>query len=171
MDWTPHRPEKFNYEGQWIRNWFSNMIESPFLWDGINWRSVENFYQAHKTTDYHAMVYVSKLEPRAAKKWGKNMKIRSDWNAIKYDVMLEGLRVKFRIPEWRMRLLETKSEILIEWNNWNDKIWGVSIKDNQGENLLGQALMQVRDELNDEIELRETSIGKILLSKRNTNIY
>jgi ribA/ribD-fused uncharacterized protein len=146
-DWSAYKPENFEYVGGWVRNWFSNFAESPFILEGINWPSVENYYQAKKSNDPEEQKYIALLTPSRAKQRGRTITLRSDWESIKQDVMLTALRAKFSKSPWKERLLQTGDEMLIEWNNWNDKVWGVSIRDNKGQNLLGLALMKVRDEL------------------------
>ena len=66
--------------------------------------------------------------------------------------MLQGLRLKFAIPELAEKLLATGEAELIEGNSWGDTTWGV-YKD-IGENRLGKLLMQVRQELKEKREIR-----------------
>lgn len=166
-DYSQYRPAEFTYEGRWIRNWFSNMIESPIEIDGIRWRSVENYYQAMKTTNMAERKEMAQVPPKMAKSMGNLILIRPNWEQLKFEVMLNGLRAKFRDIEWATKLKATNDEMIIEWNNWNDKYWGVSIKDNKGHNYLGKALMQIRD----EFDIKDTSLGKMMTSKRGNNIY
>lgn len=152
-DYSQYRPSQFEYSGKWIFNWFSNLVSVPILVDGEDWPSVENYYQAQKTMDSYTRFGFKRMAPSQAKRAGRNLVIRPDWENIKYEVMKTALRAKFSDPMWGRRLLDTGDEILIEWNNWGDKVWGVSIKDNKGHNLLGKALMEIRDELfNNEIK-------------------
>ena len=97
------------------------------------------------------------FSPADAKRAGRSLDIRVDWEEIKVQVMLTGLRLKFAIPELRQSLIETRDATLIEGNNWHDNIWGQcgcsSCYDNSVEpqNLLGNLLMQVRDETAKEL--------------------
>ena len=170
-NYLQYRPKEFQFVAGWVRNWFSNFAESPFELNDIRWRSVENYYQAMKTLDVSIRQRIAYMTPAQAKKAGRNLLIRPDWENIKYDVMITALRAKFSNEDWTKKLLATENEVLIEWNNWNDKIWGVSIKDNLGENKLGKALMKIREELNEKYLLKDTSLGKFLVSKQQTNIY
>ena len=65
--------------------------------------------------------------------------------------MLDGLRYKFAIPELRDKLLATGDQYLEEGNSWHDNYWGncdcPRCKDTMGRNMLGQLLMQVREEI------------------------
>jgi ribA/ribD-fused uncharacterized protein len=146
-NWVEYRPKEFEYNGKWIRNWFSNMVLSAFQVNGIVWPSVENYYQAMKTLDQNKWIDIAVLTPSAAKKEGRALKLRPDWEDVKYDIMKDALRHKFSKPEWRDKLLATNTEVIIEWNNWGDRIWGVDISNNRGQNLLGYALMDIRAEI------------------------
>ena len=74
-------------------------------------------------------------------------------------MMKEITTAKFkRNPDITQKLLSTNDEYLVEGNNWRARIWGQV--DGQGQNLLGQILMEtreflkekVKDNVNDEIE-------------------
>lgn len=146
MDWNQYRPESFEYNGKWIKNWFSNMVYSPITIDGITYLSVENYYQAMKSLDKGTQIAISQVAPNMAKQMGRRIKpLRPDWEDVKYTIMKEALIVKFMESPWKEKLLDTGNSIIIEWNNWRDKIWGVTVDDGLGQNLLGKALMEVRD--------------------------
>ncbi len=86
--------------------------------------------------------------PGKAKRLVKRLKIRSDWNSIKIDVMETGLRAKFeQNHDLRELLLATGEEELQEGNMWGDTFWGIDLKTNVGENHLGKLLMKIRAEL------------------------
>ena len=145
--WHAHKPTSFPMRGRWVFNWFSNMLDSEITIDGITYRSVENYFQAQKITDLEVRLAMSQIDPHFSKKVGREIDLREDWNDIRYEVMKTGLRAKFSKPEWKEKLLLTGTDTIIEWNNWNDKSWGVSIYDCEGDNLLGKALMEIRNEL------------------------
>lgn len=149
-NWEKHRPETFEYVGGWIRNWFSNMAPAPIEMGFIKYASTENYYQAMKSENEEDWKRIATLAPNISKKEGRKLTLRPDWEGIKYGIMKIALKAKFRQPIWKEKLLATGDSILIEWNNWNDKVWGVSVKDNLGENLLGKALMEIREELKNE---------------------
>jgi ribA/ribD-fused uncharacterized protein len=151
-NWVQYKPDSFNYIGNWIYNWFSNFTTCGFEIDGIMYGSVENYYQSHKSTNPEDWERLSKIAPRLVKKEGRKLPLRPDWEHVKFDVMIAGLRAKFSHDPWRSQLLETNDDILIEWNNWGDRIWGVSIRDCMGRNMLGMALMQIREEIRKEVE-------------------
>lgn len=159
-NWSKYRPEEFKYIGGWIRNWFSNFQLSPIEIDGVRWPSVENYYQAMKTTDSFIQFQISQMTPAQAKKVGRSLVIRPNWDEMKFDVMKKALKHKFLQDEWMDKLLNTGDDMIIEWNNWNDKIWGVSVKDNMGMNMLGIALMEIREEIKDVFLLKGTKLER-----------
>jgi len=129
-------------------NWFSNMFpfEEPMIYQGIKYRTVEHFYQAMKTKDFLKRQEIAALSsPYYAKKVGKKLKVRDDWNIIKLPAMEFALKWKFKEGTiWHEILKNTKNEELVEWNNWGDTYWGKDIKTKEGENNLGKLLMNLR---------------------------
>lgn len=109
--------------------------------------SVEHAYQAAKAKrkeDYLAIM--SCESPGIAKRMGRRIAIRDDWERIKDEVMLYFVRQKFYDNRNLGRLLlATGDAELIEGNHWNDQYWGVC--NGKGQNKLGKILMQVREEL------------------------
>jgi ribA/ribD-fused uncharacterized protein len=76
----------------------------------------------------------------------KHVAIRKDWDAIKEEVMKEGLMAKFKQhPRLQTLLLRTEEAVLIE-NSPRDSYWGIG-KDGLGKNRLGVLLMEVRKAL------------------------
>ena len=105
---------------------------------------VEGAYQSAKckvTTDRQRFVGHS---PAYAKKLGRQVPIREDWEMAKVGVMENLLRQKFNDPALRQQLLDTGDEEIIEGNWWNDTFWGVC--NGVGENWLGKLLMRLREE-------------------------
>lgn len=105
-----------------------------------------------KTLDIKQRKWIAEAPtPGEAKRRGRSVKLRPDWEEVKEEVMLEGLRLKFRIPEFREGLRATQSAILIEGTTWHDNEWGnctcEKCKDIPGKNKLGKLLMKVRSEL------------------------
>jgi ribA/ribD-fused uncharacterized protein len=117
--------------------------------------SNEHFFQAEKSLDPEERAFVMRASgPIEAKKRGRMITLRDDWDAIKDSVMLSGLRNKFYLDDtlWRALLL-TGDEHLCEVNTWNDTYWGAKYIGTQliGHNKLGRLLMQVRAEINDTV--------------------
>ncbi len=130
----------------------SNFYNSQVKYNGVTYRTSEHAFQAEKTMDPASRRRIRKAEkPGLAKRLGKLVPMRDDWENIKYNVMLEIVRAKFaQHPDLAQKLLATGSATLIEGNNWGDKIWGAV--DGVGKNWLGKILMQVRDELRQQTQ-------------------
>lgn len=122
--------------------YLSNFFQEPAR-GGL---SNEHFFQAEKTLDPEERAFVMRSSgPIEAKKRGRMITLREDWDLVKNQVMLSGLRNKFYLdPDLAEKLRRTASEHLVEVNHWGDRYWGV---DGEGENHLGILLMQVREEL------------------------
>lgn len=124
----------------------SNFYLVQVLYEGILYPSSEHAYQAAKTMDMEERLRISRLPtPALAKKAGKMLKLRPDWEMEKFQVMLDILRIKFQDSDLRQKLLSTGEEELQENNTWGDRVWGIC--NGVGENHLGRLLMQVRGEL------------------------
>ena len=139
--------EQFQDEYRWLSNfWF---FEQPMEYQGMKFVTNEHFYVAMKTKDVIIRKKVAEHPLKGLKKFGNTFELRDDWENIKFDVMLHGLRYKFseNNPKLRRQLIDTEDEHIQEGNHWNDRIWGVCLKTGEGENNLGRLLMQVRDEI------------------------
>jgi ribA/ribD-fused uncharacterized protein len=107
---------------------------------------VEHAYQAAKTLDRVARLEIANLEtPGQAKRKGRNVTLRADWEEIKLDVMRACIAQKFSREPLRSQLLATGDTPLVEGNHWGDTFWGVC--KGKGQNNLGVILMQVRRDL------------------------
>lgn len=124
----------------------SNYSASPFRIDYVLFPTMEHYFQANKAdnqNDYLRIAYAP--TPGEAKRLGRKIQLRPDWEKIKDNIMLIGLRKKFADPELRSLLLATGDEELVEGNYWGDTYWGVC--NGVGQNKLGKLLMQVREEI------------------------
>lgn len=106
----------------------------------------EHLFQALKTTDIREFTHVMRApDPRAAKKRGRKVTLRPDWENVKYGIMLAIVRAQVRRhSKLRGLLLATGDREIIEHRP--DPEWGDNM-DGTGKNLLGKCWMQVRDEL------------------------
>lgn len=129
----------------------SNFYEQPnLITDEMNiaYPTVEHYFQAAKTLDKNERKRISILEtPGKAKRAGRRVTLRSDWEEVKTDVMRRALMKKFSDPLMREKLLETGDAELVEGNYWGDTCWGVC--NGVGENRLGKLLMDIRESLKD----------------------
>ena len=130
----------------------SNFYPSTIYHDGITYPTNEHFFQAMKTLDINERKAIAAAEtPGLAKRMGRNVKLRPDWEKIKVDVMRLGLILKFTDAELAEKLIATGDEELVEGNWWHDNTWGnchcTACSRKGGRNLLGMLLMEVRKEL------------------------
>jgi hypothetical protein len=124
----------------------SNFWPSKVTLDGVEFDNVEAAFQAAKTHDLTEREKIrSASTPGKAKKLGRKVSLREDWNDIRISVMRDLLQQKFNNKELRKLLIDTGSAALVEGNTWNDKFWGVC--DGEGENNLGKLLMDIRNAL------------------------
>lgn len=115
--------------------------------------TVEHYYQSKKALYIKDRILIMKaLTPADAKKLGRKVKIRKDWELIKNRVMRRALIHKFLYnQDLRQRLLNTKDARLIEGNYWHDNYWGDCVCQKchgiKGKNMLGYLLMEVREQM------------------------
>jgi len=126
----------------------SNMY--PVMIDG--YQSVESFYVAMKTKDKTIRAQIREMSGMDAKKFGKTIVLREDWDAIRLDVMRYALNIKFAAgTELANKLLATGYTQLVETNSWHDNFWGDCYCDKcantKGDNHLGKMLMEIRENL------------------------
>lgn len=135
-----------SFRGEYF--FLSNFCEVPVMYDGITYLNNEAAFQAQKTLNKEQRLDFATLNPSQAKKKGRSVSLRPDWEEIKINVMYEICKAKFTQNENLKRsLLNTGNAELIEGNNWGDKIWGQV--NGIGENNLGKILMKIREELKD----------------------
>lgn len=126
----------------------SNFFESPLIFDGIVYMNAEAAFQAQKCLTDEEKQEFSYLTPVKAKRKGKQVSLRADWDEVKLELMEEIIRAKFTDNgALRSMLLATGDAKLEEGNTWNDTFWGIDIKTGAGENHLGKILMKIREEL------------------------
>lgn len=122
----------------------SNFSPYPVQYEGICYQNAEAAFQAQKCLDRRERLRFSCLTASEAKKVGRKVTLRSDWEDCKVKFMREIVSAKFQQhPEIMVRLLATGDAPLEEGNTWGDRIWGTV--NGQGQNLLGKILMEIRD--------------------------
>ena len=116
-------------------------------WEGKKAKTVEHLFQAFKTNSIQERRKVLEAEtPGEAKRLGRKVTMRLDWEEAKIGVMRNLLFMKFQIPRLQKKLLATGDAYLEETNNWGDHFWGAN-KNGYGQNWLGKLLMEVRLEI------------------------
>ena len=135
------------FDGEYF--FLSNFYPCDVNYDGMKFRNAEAAFQSAKTVFSIEKSTFTVLDASSAKKLGRQVLLRKDWEQMKDKVMYDVCYAKFsQNPELLQKLLNTSDSILIEGNTWGDRIWG--IYKGEGENRLGKILMQIRDELRKE---------------------
>jgi ribA/ribD-fused uncharacterized protein len=104
-------------------------------------KCVESAFQACKCIE--RIHEFENLDGYQAKKLGRTVHLREDWEQVKLLIMKKLVTIKFQQhPELRQKLIDI-SGIITEENTWNDKYWGIC--KGVGQNNLGKILMEIRD--------------------------
>lgn len=134
---------------------------SEFTVNGITFSSMEQYMMYQKAVCFKDEEIAEKIlattDVAVIKALGRQVKGYNDgyWNGVRQLLVYEGLKEKFTQNEnLKKLLLDTEDSILAE-GTVNDRIWGIglSMKDSnrlesekwRGQNLLGYALMMVRN--------------------------
>lgn len=145
------------FEGKY--KYLSNFWNAPVMFEGDMYLNNEAAFQAAKIADREErlnvkawqdgeVVLFTEMNPSIAKRTGRHVQLREDWEEVKEDVMYTICLDKFtRNKDLRDRLLSTGNQLLVEGNNWGDRVWGQV--NGVGENRLGKILMRIRGELKD----------------------
>lgn len=131
-----------------VFQFLSNMYSASFVWDGRSYKNSEAAFQSAKSLDPAIRDEFSAMTGVVAKREGKKVLLRRDWEVVKDGIMEEVVREKFiQNPELLKKLIDTGDMELVEGNRWHDKYWGVDMATGEGENHLGIILMKIREEL------------------------
>jgi ribA/ribD-fused uncharacterized protein len=124
----------------------SNFFECSVTYKNLTYTNNEAAFQAQKCVSDSERIQFTKLNPSEAKKLGRKVTLRKDWESVKIKIMEEIVRAKFvQNPELAQKLIATGNAYLEEGNTWGDKVWGTV--NGSGANNLGIILMKVRNEL------------------------
>lgn len=154
-----HRTEPGPVTQSCLSQWYP----SPFTVRGIRYATAEHWMMAEKARLFKdeamAAQIVATDNPGEAKKLGRQIQgfDGAVWDAAKMDIVVTGSIHKFSSsPELMGFLLGTAQRVLVEASPV-DTIWGIGKKKGaqgienphswRGENLLGFALMEARDQL------------------------
>ena len=133
-----------NFRGEYY--FLSNFYNSKFTYRGLEYLNAEAAFQSMKCIKIADRKSFTNLAPNDAKKLGRRVRLRDDWEDIKYTVMEEIVYEKFNQNlDLQAKLLNTGNAELIEGNTWGDTCWGIC--NGVGKNMLGQILMRVRTQL------------------------
>lgn len=126
----------------------SNFYECPVYYNKLVFCNAEAAFQAQKVIDEKEQYKFINLNASQARKLGKTIVLREDWEEVKDNIMYEIVKRKFTVnKELQQKLIDTKDEELVEGNWWHDTYWGVDSKTGIGKNKLGKILMKVREEV------------------------
>lgn len=128
----------------------SNFYPAKIIHGDFEFYNAEAAYQAAKTLNNELRAQIATMtNPAQAKRFGKSIPIRNDWEKVKVQIMEDICYIKFiNNPKLRDKLLATGDRYLEEVNTWGDKFWGTV--DGEGMNKLGFTLMKLRDKLRQE---------------------
>jgi len=155
-----HQPSK---DGTITKTCFSQWWLSSFKVDGVTYKTAEHWMMANKAELFNDDKILAKIlqakSPAEAKKLGREVKNYNDviWLENRYEIVKEGNHHKFsQNPDLKTFLLNTNDRVIVEASPV-DPIWGIGMASDhkdalnpekwKGLNLLGFALMEVRDEL------------------------
>lgn len=149
-----------SFYSQWAKyDMIDNSLQQKFS-------SCEQYMMYHKAILFKDKESAQKIldtnDVKKQKELGRKVKNfnESEWNKHKFDIIVKGNLLKFsQNEEIKAELISSGDKILVEASPY-DKIYGVGLKWNndlildernwKGENLLGKALMQVREILKKE---------------------
>ena len=144
-------------------DYLSQWYPRKFVSEGIEYETAEQYMMAKKALLFNDItIYIdimSEPDPAKCKNLGKLVRgfDPKKWDACKEEIIYKGNLAKFSCNDDLLdALLETGDAILAEASP-RDKVWGIGREFNdpkaqdisqwKGQNLLGNALMRVRDEL------------------------
>lgn len=153
-----HQPHK---NGDITKSCFSQWWESEFMVDGITYKTAEHFMMAEKAKLFQNQAIRTKIidckSPAAAKKLGRQVEgfDQEIWEANRFDIVVKGNLSKFsQNKDLKDFLVKTNKRVLVEASPV-DPVWGIGLAEDhnnasnprkwRGLNLLGFALMEVRD--------------------------
>ena len=134
----------------------SNFYHCRIEYDNFVFPTVENAFQAAKyvgTDKLEVYQEFASIAPGEAKRRGRRLPLRKNWDNIRLSIMEDLLRSKFADDVLKRRLLGTGNHELVEGNRWHDNFWGSCACErcgNRGQNQLGKLLMKLRAEYRSE---------------------
>lgn len=151
-----HNPDEKN-------GYMSNWYPSVFMLDGVEFSSMEQYMMYRKAVCFRDEVIAAQILATSnvaeIKVLGRLVSNYDDnlWNGVRQIIVYEGLLAKFsQNVALKQQLKETGNAVLAECAV-KDRIWGIGLSMHdpnrferdrwQGQNLLGYALMMVRDKL------------------------
>lgn len=136
----------FRKEYFFLSNFYEGNI---FEYKGMKFTNGEAAFQSQKCLERQKEFEM--IKPDQAKRLGKNVQLRNDWEKEKDKIMYEVCYAKFSQDEnLRNKLISTGDIELVEGNHHGDRIWGKTYCQKTmswvGENKLGTNLMKIRED-------------------------
>lgn len=156
-----HRPGK---GGQVVQSCLSQWFPAGFGHEGCHFFTAEHWMMWHKALTFGdqavADAILTTVDVKKVKALGRKVKNYDDatWAAARYEIVVQGNLLKFnQNPAFKAYLLATGNKVIVEASPY-DAVWGIGMtadearkvtapSDWRGTNLLGYALMEVRDTL------------------------
>lgn len=140
---------KIGFRGN--KYFLSNMFPCKIEYEGYTYNCVESAFQAQKNSSHMYKYGLTFMDGRQAKREGRKIELRPDWEEIKNNVMLNIVMAKFdQNKELKEKLLSIPDSELIEYNTWHDNYWGhctcPRCKNKIKHNTLGKILSFVKNE-------------------------
>lgn len=152
-----YKIDSFSGDYEFLSNFYHcpTMIE----YKGRKFPTTEHAFQAAKCKNESDIDKFLECEtPGQAKRLGRQIELRDDWEQVKVEIMTDVVRQKFQDEQLQIMLLKTGDAYLEEGNTWHDRFWGVC--DGIGQNWLGRILMQIRSEFWD-LKLNDNTLLQI----------
>lgn len=141
---TPPKKGIYGFSGE--HRFLSNFWTCHCSAWNLAFTCVEAAYCAAKCDNEEDRKLFVGLNGNEAKKLGRTIKLRSDWDEKKLMIMEFFLNQKFKPgSDLAKQLIMTHPLFLEETNTWGDTYWGVC--NGVGENNLGKLLMKIREQL------------------------
>lgn len=133
-----------------VFSFLSNFYPCTMLFEDYKFTSAEAAFQSAKCYHLSDAIAMQDMTAKEAKRKGRTVRMRKDWEQVKVQVMRDVLRAKFdENPSLKTMLLQTAGYTLIEDNAWHDNFWGdcscEKCRSTPGQNRLGKLLMELRD--------------------------
>jgi ribA/ribD-fused uncharacterized protein len=155
--------------------YMSNFYPSIFYENGIKYNCSEQYFMYYKCLTFNDTLFsrvqtkentnndllekiLNETSPTKIKKLGRSVNNYNEeiWSNKRYEIMVNALRLKFsQNNDIKDKLIKTENKNLYEASQF-DRIWGIGYfaknaitkdKSKFGNNLLGKALMEIRNEL------------------------
>lgn len=153
-----HNPEEIN---GFLSNWYPSIFEDE---SGVKYTSMEQYMMYHKAMLFNDADIAERImkTDNVGKIKALGRKIagfeESIWSLNKYNIVYQGVFLKFtQNNELKNKLLSYGKDCIFAECAVQDKVWGIglSMKDPdrlnilhwRGQNLLGKAITQVRDDI------------------------